>query len=109
MAMESVASVVIIVPGQKRSTAQTGIKTYTARVDGTTTWRTLVRKEALPKRALRPTIERSLNELIPFVRKEALPKRALRLKVAPASGLTTGARRQKRSTAQTGIKTSEGA
>ncbi len=62
---------------QKRSTAQTGIKTSDARnqYQGITQ----VRKEALPKRALRPRYLTTLAVVsVKLVRKEALPKRALR-------------------------------
>ncbi len=65
-----------------------------------------VRKEALPKRALRlqQLIRLDPQNLQPLVRKEALPKRALR-PTAIGAGQAEAQYGQKRSTAQTGIKT----
>ena len=63
-----------------------------------------VRKEALPKRALRRMMNRMNSLRFIGVRKEALPKRALRLNARNWPRLAT-AKSQKRGTAQTGITT----
>ncbi len=63
--------------GQKRSTAQTGIKTGQQGGEGRGN-SFVVRKEALPKRALRQIVRPDHRCEFCEVRKEALPKRALR-------------------------------
>jgi len=92
----------VVLTCQKRGTAQTGITTNTATRFGDPL--VLVRKEALPKRALRLFQKAFQCFWFCCVRKEALPKRALRLNVTSCA---SGARRrgQKRGTAQTGITT----